>query len=114
MEKFIENIITKIENKNSDISVFYDEDQNYLEFDINTDNTGDFVFLIECGECTEDFIENLNDYYDDYDVDYETSIWIGVDGHGKCGAPYHIKDILQQMNNREDILKELVDYLTIN
>lgn len=30
-------------------------------------------------------------------MDYETSLWIGKDGHGANGAPYHIKDILEEM-----------------
>ena len=44
---------------------------------------------------TQEFVEELGEYIDGYDVDEETYLWLGPDGHGKNGAPYHIKDILE-------------------
>ena len=45
------------------------------------------------------------------DVDYEASLWIGDDGHGKNGAPYHIKDIVQEMEDYAEALEELAETL---
>lgn len=60
--------------------------------------TQDFVFAIQCEEKSlQSFVVQLENYLKNFDVDYETSIWIGKDGHGTNGAPYHIKDILDQM-----------------
>ena len=60
--------------------------------------THDFVFAIQCEEKSlQLFVIQLENYLKNFDVDYETSIWIGKDGHGTNGAPYHIKDILDQM-----------------
>lgn len=60
--------------------------------------THDFVFAIQCEEKSlQSFVIQLENYLKNFDVDYETSIWIGKDGHGKNGAPYHIKDILDEM-----------------
>ena len=60
--------------------------------------THDFVFAIQCEEKSlQSFVIQLENYLKNFDVDYETSIWIGKDGHGTNGAPYHIKDILDQM-----------------
>lgn len=60
--------------------------------------TYDFVFAIQCEEKSlQSFVIQLENYLKNFDVDYETSIWIGKDGHGTNGAPYHIKDILDQM-----------------
>ena len=60
--------------------------------------THDFVFAIQCEEKSlQSFVIQLENYLKNFDVDYETSIWIGKDGHGINGAPYHIKDILDQM-----------------
>lgn len=42
-------------------------------------------------------VSALKEIYENYDVDEETSLWIGDDGHGKNGAPYHIKDIVKDM-----------------
>lgn len=41
----------------------------------------------------------LIDYYDSFDVDYETYIWLGDDGHGKNGAPYRMIDLWNDMND---------------
>lgn len=60
--------------------------------------TQDFVFYIQCEKRElQSFVIQLENYLKDFDVDYETSIWIGKDGHGINGAPYHIKDILKDM-----------------
>jgi hypothetical protein len=49
----------------------------------------------------------IEEFYDDYDIDYETSRWIGDDGHGKDDAPYHIKDILTHFEKVADKLHEI-------
>lgn len=60
--------------------------------------TNDFVFAIQCEEKSlQSFVIQLENYLKNFDVDYKTSIWIGKDGHGINGAPYHIKDILEEM-----------------
>lgn len=60
--------------------------------------TNDFVFSIQCEERKlQSFVIQLEGYLKNFDVDYETSLWIGKDGHGANGAPYHIKDILEEM-----------------
>ena len=59
--------------------------------------TQDFVFAISYKEKSlQSFVIQIENYLKNFDVDYETSIWIGEDGHGKNGAPYHIKDILDE------------------
>lgn len=55
----------------------------------------------------EEIREKLDELYEDFDVDYETYLWIGDDGHGKSGAPYHIKDILADMEEVDEKLKQL-------
>ena len=60
--------------------------------------TNDFVFSIQCEERKlQSFVIQLEKYLKNFDVAYETSVWIGKDGHGVNGAPYHIKDILEEM-----------------
>ena len=41
--------------------------------------------------------------YENFDVDLEVSRWIGEDGHGRNGAPYHIRDILKEMEQMEQM-----------
>lgn len=58
----------------------------------------------------QSLVKELHDYWEDFDVDEETYLWIGEDGHGKNGAPYHIKDILEDMTKAKQMIKEMVDY----
>ena len=71
--------------------------------------THDFVFAIQCEENSlQSFVIQLENYLKNFDVDYETSIWIGKDGHGTNGAPYHIKDILDQMYSAKEQIAVLL------
>ena len=71
--------------------------------------TNDFVFSIQCEERKlRSFVIQLEKYLNNFDVDYETSIWIGEDGHGKNGAPYHIKDILDEMYSAKEQIATLL------
>jgi len=45
------------------------------------------------------------------DPDYETDLGIGKDGHGKNGAPYHIKDIVTDMEEAEKMIETLYETL---
>jgi len=69
-------------------------------------------FILECEKNNpSSCLEAFKLLYDNYDADYETSLWIGEDGHGKNGAPYHIKDIVEDMEAAEKYILDL--YLTL-
>ena len=75
-------------------SVDFSEPQNG-KTDVNfakyTSCGQDFNFSVELeDDDMEAFIDNIHEYYENFDVDEEAYIWIGSDGHGKNGAPYHI------------------------
>ncbi|WP_289300207.1 hypothetical protein [Xylanibacter muris] len=57
-------------------------------------------------------VQNVYDYWQSYDPDYEATFWIGDDGHGKNGAPYHIVDIVRDMEAAEKRIAELYDALS--
>ena len=77
--------------------------------------TKDFVFAISYEEKSlQSFVFQIEDYLKNFDVDYETSIWIGEDGHGKNGAPYHIKDILDEMYSAKEQIAILLYELKRN
>lgn len=61
----------------------------------------------------DSLISNIEHYYEGFDPDYEASLWIGEDGHGKHGAPYHIKDIVTDMEDAEDKIYELIETLRL-
>lgn len=70
----------------------------------------DFNFSVELeDDDMEAFIDNIHEYYGNFDVDEEAYIWIGSDGHGKNGAPYHIADIVKDMEEAEVMMADLYE-----
>ena len=53
-------------------------------------------------------IEHLEDYYEDIDVDYETYIWLDQWGHGKNGAPYRLRAVLEDSEAIEKMVEVLL------
>ena len=48
------------------------------------------------------------EYYECFDPDEEAYLWIGEDGHGRNGAPYHIRDIVADMEDAESMVLDLL------
>ena len=72
----------------------------------------DFNFCVEMKKSNPDsLLDEIEKYYEDFDVDYEAYLWIGQDGHGKNSAPYHIKDIVTDMEQAETMIKTLHETL---
>lgn len=72
----------------------------------------DFGFSVEMkGNDTDSLIDGIEEYYEGFDPDYEAHLWIGTDGHGKNGAPYHIKDIVSDMEEAEKMIETLYETL---
>lgn len=94
-------------------SVDFSEPQNG-KTDVNfakyTSYGQDFNFSVELeDDDMEAFIDNIHEYYGNFDVDEEAYIWIGSDGHGKNGAPYHIADIVKDMEEAEVMMADLYE-----
>lgn len=70
-------------------------------------------FSISTGpfESAEELLEHIKEYHDNFDVDYETYIWLDSDGHGKNGAPYHIKDVVEDMEYCKKMILDLYKLL---
>lgn len=92
-----------------------EEEQGHVVFEFSqyTPAGQDFNFSAELtnGEART-LIENIKEYYNGFDADAEAYLWIGNDGHGKNGAPYHIKDIVRDMEAAEEMVYHL--YLALN
>lgn len=54
-------------------------------------------------------IENIEEYYEGFDVDYETYIWLDQFGHGRNGAPYRMRAVLEDMEATEKMIEELLE-----
>lgn len=83
-----------------------------FEFQQYTKMGQDFNFCVVMkGNDINSLIENIEEYYEGFDPDYEAYLWIGTDGHGKNGAPYHIKDIVSDMEEVETMIDKLCERL---
>ena len=69
----------------------------------------DFFFTVEVGNTLRECAQSILDYYDGFDVSYETYLWLDCDGHGKNGAPYDMKDLYEDMEACEKIIYELYE-----
>lgn len=110
MKDFIKKFIELAED--NEWSVEYEEEDNILELSKYSPNGQDFFVRIKAGETLEDIAENLYDYAENYDADYEAYLWIGEDGHGKNGAPYRIKDIVTDMEECQAFIYELSEIIS--
>lgn len=72
----------------------------------------DFGFTIDPGGSIMDLIHALYEYWDAYDVSYETFIWLDSSGHGGNGAPYDMRDCYDDMEICRGYIHEL--YSIIN
>lgn len=115
MNKKVFDTIEKIAN---DMGVYIHDvveskNRSYVECNFETDFGQDAYFIIDYNqnetdeqELLYDFGTALYEYYQSYDVSYETSLWIDETGHGKNGAPYEIEDIVADMKQVESTIKE--------
>lgn len=52
-------------------------------------------------------LNNIKDYYDNYDCSYEAYLCLDNTGHGTNGAPYDMKDVYEDMEACEKMTLEL-------
>lgn len=90
------------------------------EFDWNATYDGEGLELEKYSSFGQDFIcsikgtdagalrDSLKSYIDDFDPDEEAIKWVGPDGHGVNGAPYRLRDIIADMDECLEMMKELL------
>lgn len=80
-----------------------------FEFRQYSDAGQDFSFSEEMKDGDiETLIENISNFYEGYDPDEEAMLWAGPDGHGKNGAPYRLSDIIKDMEQCEEMVRNLL------
>lgn len=80
-----------------DIKISEDDKSAYVELSFFSPEGQDCSLSIEKGNNIECFCNNIYDYYDNFDVSYETYLWLDSDGHGVNGAPYDMKAVYEDM-----------------
>lgn len=80
-----------------------------FEFSQYTKAGQDFNFYAEMKDGDPgNLIKSVREYYTGFDPEEEAYIWIGDDGHGKNGAPYHICDIVADMEDADGMVLDLL------
>lgn len=67
----------------------------------------DFSISIEPFESAEELINSIHQRYVEFDADSETYLWLDNDGHGKNGAPYRMRDVLEDMEACKKMIYDL-------
>lgn len=86
----------------------YENDINLQQY---TSFGQDFFFTIQKDK---ELIPQVYDFYENYDPCEEALLWTGSDGHGKNGAPHELKDIIKDMEECEQMVKDLYEKLIEN
>ena len=105
--KTIEEILEKIK----ELGWSVDEYDDCYELGTISPAGQDFIIIIYSKENIEDFIDQIYDKYNEFDVSYETYLWLDEYGHGKNGAPYDMKDVYEDTEWCEEAILELYDDL---
>ena len=88
------------------------QDKNTVIFEFSqfTPAGQDFFFSATMQEHSlESLVSDMEEYYEGFDADSEAYLWLDGNGHGKNGAPYHMKDVLADMEAAEDMVCRLLD-----
>ena len=103
----MKNIINKIEELDWNVNEY----DGSLELSRYSSAGQDFSINVSIGECKNDFLSNLYEVYVDFDVSYETYLWLDNTGHGINGAPYDMIDVYKDMEECQESILELYDEL---
>lgn len=109
MNNEIMETIEQIKSLGWDVSI--SEDLSLVNLQKFSPAGQDFNVQIETKNDKDIFIENIYNYYENFDVSYETYIWLDETGHGIKGAPYDMRDLYEDMEACEQMLLELYESL---
>ena len=100
----------KTEGWSAGARINYKEKKTEFEFGKFSPGGRDFSFEVEmkCANINS-LIENIDNYYEGFDVDYETYIWLDQWGHGKNGAPYSLRAVLEDTEAIDKMIEKLLD-----
>ncbi len=112
-QEFIDRIIEIAEGQGFSVDTEITDDEVRFTFSQYTDFGQDFSFEVVMKDYDiYTLIGEVEDYYEGYDPDEEAMLWVGPDGHGKNGAPYRLTDVVKDMEQCEQMIKNLSDALS--
>lgn len=109
----LKNLLTSIENQFK-LSAEYDEKNKLIEFETSSPQGQDVIIEVDFNLKTDDAndLQNrLTDLHENYDVSYNTYIWLDDFGCGKNGAPEDMRDLYNDMEWVKNLHKEIADFI---
>ena len=93
-----------------------DEEEYYFEFGKYSNCGRDFTFSIFFNTLDDisDIADKIYEYYEDFDVSYETYIWLDNFGHGMNGAPDDMLDVYNDTKQCKGFIEELYNAINDN
>lgn len=107
VNKELEVLFQKIKSEGWSIE---EENENEYRLGKYSPAGQDFSITVE-GENIDEIIDSIYSAYEDYDVSYETYLWLDNSGHGTNGAPYELRDVLEDMEACEKYILALYNSL---
>ena len=98
------NVINEIENNDFTVEL---EGNGIYRFSRYSSMGQDFSFSIDIGKNHYEFLDNILEYYNMFDISYEAYLWLDEFGHGKNGAPYEMIDVYKDMEECKEFIYEL-------
>lgn len=108
LNKKVEYLLSVIEKLNYDIQK---EDEDFYSIRAFSPCGQDCIASINTENDANLFVANIKDYADNFDVSYETYLWLDNTGHGTNGAPYDMKDVYEDMEWWKNSLNKLANIL---
>lgn len=88
-----------------------DSDNTYMLQQFS--NAGQDFSITISGKSANELIDSIYSCYENFDVSYETYLWLDSTGHGKNDAPYELEDILENMKSCKNMIYESYEKLLL-
>ena len=116
MDKKFEKIYQIAESEGWEVDSYYvDEKETMVDFSFEKYSPAGRDFCFEVSVPNEDdeytlyynVADAIETYWEDFDVSYETYIWLDETGHGRNGAPYDMSDVYKDTESCEKMIGDL-------
>ena len=113
MKTLNERIKKIAENQGFSVDIVDNGDGDYtFVFEKYSPAGQDFYFEADIEENNIQYLlDNIYDFYKNYDCSEEAYLWLDKTGHGTNGAPYDMKEVYEDMEACEKYVLDLYDIL---
>lgn len=111
MEQKLKDLIIEIGEKNGWSVDFFENNENCVNVNFQRYSSAgqDFSFGVEVNDNNpQGLLDDIDNYYQEFNPDGEALLWCDNDGHGKNGAPYRLKDIIADFEEIEEEIHQLL------